>query len=141
MKIAITGHRPGRLNGKEKEVYKWFHEKFTKLHPTEVITGMAKGADLIAAQAAKDLNIPYLCVYPYKRKSFLVEEQELINTAAGIVYLADKYFQGCYVVRDRYMVDRADKVLAVWDNKTGGGTYYTMNYAIGKNKLEDTYIV
>ena len=28
MKIAITGHRPERIKGHEKEIYEWFKEKF-----------------------------------------------------------------------------------------------------------------
>ena len=141
MKIAITGHRPQRLCGKEMEVYKWFKEKFAELRPEEVIVGMARGVDQVAAQAARDMKIPYLCVYPFRKKSFGFEEHLLVENSAGVIYLADKYIEGCYTARDRYMVDRADKVLAVWDGKPGGGTYYTMNYANDNDKLEDTYIV
>lgn len=45
MKIAVTGHRPERLRGKEKEVYEWFKEKFAAARPEEIITGMAQGTD------------------------------------------------------------------------------------------------
>jgi len=54
-----------------------------------------------------------------------------------VVWLADKYFKDCYTTRDRWMVDRSDKVLVVWDGKPGGGTYYTMGYAQEKNKVEE----
>ena len=136
MKIAVTGHRPERIKGHEKEIYEWFKEKFAAIRPSEVITGMAQGVDQIAAQAARDLGINYLCVYPYKRNVSVVE-QDLIDSSSGVVWLADKYFKDCYTTRDRWMVDRSDKVLVVWDGKPGGGTYYTMGYAQEKNKVEE----
>ena len=141
MKIAVTGHRPERIKGHEKEIYEWFKKKFAAIHPEEIITGMAEGVDRIAAQAAKDMKIPYLCVYPYKKKSFSFEENELIQNAAGVVYLSENFYYGCYHARDKFMVDRANKVLVVWDGKTGGGTYFTMNYANDKNKIEEILIL
>ena len=36
--------------------------------------------------------------------------------------------------RNRYMVDRSDYVLAVWNGKQHGGTWYTMGYAIKQQK-------
>lgn len=136
MKIAITGHRPERIKGHEKEIYEWFRKKFAAIRPSEVITGMAQGVDQIAAQAAKDMGIKYLCVYPYKRK-VSAAEQDLIDSSSGVIWLADKYFKDCYTTRDRWMVDRSDKVLVVWDGNPGGGSYYTMVYAKEKNKIEE----
>lgn len=136
MKIAVTGHRPERIKGHEKEIYEWFKKKFAAIRPSEVITGMAQGVDQIAAQTARDMGINYLCVYPYKRNVSVVE-QDLIDSSSGVVWLADKYFKDCYTTRDRWMVDRSDKVLVVWDGKPGGGTYYTMGYAQEKNKVEE----
>ena len=37
------------------------------------------------------------------------------------------------------MVDLADEVLAVWDGKEGGGTSYTMNYALKNKKLKNIF--
>lgn len=140
MKIAITGHRPDRIKGHEKEIYEWFKEKFAAIRPSEVITGMAQGVDQIAAQAARDLGINYLCVYPYKR-SVSTAEQDLIDSSSGVVWMADKYFKNCYTTRDKWMVDKSDKVLAVWDGKPGGGAYYTMKYAQEKDKIEEILIL
>ncbi|MDV3428250.1 MAG: DUF1273 domain-containing protein [Bacillota bacterium] len=134
MKITITGHRPERIKGHEKEIYEWFKKKFAELRPSEVITGMAQGVDQIAASAARDMKIPYLCVYPYRKKSFSFQENELFQNAAGVIYLSEKFYYGCYHARDKFMVDRANKILVVWDGKVGGGTYFTMNYAINKKK-------
>ena len=40
----------------------------------------------------------------------------------------------CYLNRDKWIVDRADIVLVVWDGIPKGGTYYTMQYAKEKGK-------
>lgn len=138
MKIAVTGHRPERLRGKEKEIYEWFKKKFAAARPEEIITGMAQGTDQIAAQVARDLGIPYVCVYAY-RKTHSPQEQDLIDSSAGVIYYADKYYKDCYLHRDELMVDLADEVLAVWDGKEGGGTSYTMNYALKNNKLKNIF--
>ena len=42
--------------------------------------------------------------------------------------LNETYAPGCFHQRNRYMVDKADCVIAVWDG-TPGGTGYTVAYA------------
>jgi len=140
LRLAVTWHRPGRIVGHEKEIYEWFIKKFKEIRPSEVITGMAQGVDQIAAQAAKDLGINYICVYPY-RKKLTTAEQELVDSCSLLVWLSGKYYYNCYLVRDEIVVDRSEGVLAVWDGEPGGGTYYTMNYAKEKGKLLEVYRV
>jgi hypothetical protein len=38
MKIAVTGHRPQRLNGQEAIVGQWLYDEINKLQKTEKIT-------------------------------------------------------------------------------------------------------
>ena len=47
--------------------------------------------------------------------------------------LQTQYTNGCLQKRNRYLVDNADIVLAVW-NGTPGGTEYTVSYAKKKEK-------
>lgn len=128
MKIAITGHRPKRLKGRDNEVYNWLSLQYDILKPEEVINGMAPGVDQLAATAAKLKGIPYSCVYPFKRELHPVE-QELVDGCQRLVWLADKKFKDCYTVRDNWMVDHADVLLAVWDGKDAGGAWKTIEYA------------
>lgn len=41
------------------------------------------------------------------------------------------------LVRNRYMVDHSDTVLAIWNGEESGGTWQTIKYARSKNKKID----
>ena len=58
--------------------------------------------------------------------------RELLGWCDRRTVLFPSYRNGCYLVRDRYMVDCADGVLAYLTRNTGG-TAYTVNYAREKN--------
>ena len=135
MRIAVTGHRPKRLKGQQKEVKKWLSEQLNKYECTEAISGMAQGADQIFAQAAIEKNIPLICCYPYRKNFFHQEEQKILNKAKDIKFISEVYTGNrVYWFRDKYMVDNCDLLLAVWDGIKAGGTWLTINYAqkIGK---------
>ena len=135
MRIAVTGHRPKRLKGQQKEVKKWLSEQLDKYECTEAISGMAQGADQIFAQAAVEKNIPLICCYPYRKNFFHQEEQKILNKAKNIKFISEVYTGNrAYWFRDKYMVDNCDLLLAVWDGIKAGGTWLTINYAqkIGK---------
>ena len=135
MRIAITGHRPKRLKGQQKEVKKWLSEQLNKYECTEAISGMAQGADQIFAQAAVEKNIPLICCYPYRKNFFHQEEQKILNKAEDIKFISEAYTGNrVYWFRDKHMVDNCDLLLAVWDGIKAGGTWLTINYAqkIGK---------
>ena len=44
------------------------------------------------------------------------------------------YSSGCYHARNRYLVDHADSVLALYNGSTTGGTAYTVKYAYQRNE-------
>ena len=67
-RVAITGHRPGVLF-KDKpydELYNILERVFIGLKPDQIITGMALGADQMAAEAAMYLGIPFLAAIPFE---------------------------------------------------------------------------
>ena len=41
-----------------------------------------------------------------------------------------QYTPGCMQRRDRYMVDRSQRIIAAYDGRTAGGTLYTLTYAM-----------
>ena len=100
MKIAITGHRPERLNGHEQEIRNWIDE---------FLTGVK----------INDSGIIYL-------------HEDINNKYCQ--YYTENYSKQSYYIRDKYMVDHCDVLLAVWDGKKVGGTWLTVKYAqsIGK---------
>lgn len=55
MKVIIAG---GRTFEPKSEHKKWLKETLTKLGATEIVCGMAKGADMFGFQVAKEMYIP-----------------------------------------------------------------------------------
>lgn len=134
MKIAITGHRPGRIAGKEQDIEAWIRRNLAQMDCTEAYSGMARGTDQIFARVIEELNIPLICCYPYKRTSFHPVEQEINNKAKDVRFISDEYSKKSFWIRDKYMVDNCDVLFAVFDGEKVGGTWITVNYAekIGK---------
>ena len=133
MKVMITGHRPQRIKGREKEIKKWIEEQLEELQPRQAINGMAQGVDQIFAFVAKEKGIQLVNVYPHFRSNFY-QDEEYLNEGALIVFYAEKYNKKNYTERDKKMVDAADICLVVWDGIPAGGTYYTMKYAEEQGK-------
>ena len=59
---------------------------------------------------------------------------DMLEQADDVVTLSARYFHGCYHARNRYMVDAADAILAVYWEGSSGGTQYTVGYAWQKNR-------
>ena len=61
MKVAITGHRPARIAGKEQEIKSWISEYLSTIDCTKAYSGMAQGTDQIFAKVVQYLGIPLIC--------------------------------------------------------------------------------
>lgn len=136
MKVMITGHRPERLGERINDVYNWIDTQFAKLgleNIEECITGCAKGVDTIFADCVIHNSLPLVCAFPYKHA--LSEPEQIMRDCAKEVYFqTEEWYKACYLDRDKWMVDRTDVVLVVWDGIPKGGTYYTKKYAEDKGK-------
>ena len=151
MKICVTGHRPNKLYGYDitNSKYIKLKDKFKELliqnSCTEAITGMALGADMMFAIAVLELkkqgyDIKLHCAIPCRNHicKWTKTYQELYNyilNKADIVKLVTNEDYKPYLMqkRNEYMVDLADKVIAVWDGSKGG-TYNCVKYAEKKDK-------
>ena len=100
MKVMITGHRPQRIKGREKEIKKWIEEQLEELQPRQAINGMAQGVDQIFAFVAKEKGIQLVNVYPHCRSNFH-QDEEYLNEGALIVFYAEKYNKKNYTERDK----------------------------------------
>lgn len=94
---------------------------------------MAQGVDQIAALVAINNGAQVSCYFPYKKKLHGVQEY-IAENAVEVRYVCEKFQKGCYIKRDRRMVDDCDLLLVVWDGKPWGGTYLTYQYALEKGK-------
>lgn len=139
MKVAITGHRPEDLPN-----FEWVKaaliEVLEELHPELLIQGMAAGVDLMSAEAAYKVGVPYMCARPWaghtpRNADAELYRQVLQNAASVVVVNPSEQYAGpwMYHNRNEYMVDRADLLIAVWSGKTSGGTAACVRYAKKKN--------
>ena len=58
--------------------------------------------------------------------------EALLSACDEKIVLHEKYENGCMFERNRYMVDHADFIIAVWDGRPSG-TGKTVTYARGRN--------
>lgn len=106
------------------------------------ISGMAMGCDLYFAEAALALReelsgltvegaVPCPTQADRWPDDLRCRWQDALNRCDLESVVQQHYDRWCMHRRDRYMVDRAAAVLAVFDG-TPGGTRYTLNYAMDK---------
>ena len=151
MKICVTGHRPNKLYGynllqpKYLELINKFKDILRKENCTEAITGMALGVDTIFAMAVLELkeegyDIKLHCAIPCKNhsskwfKESVDKYNEILSKADIIKIVTDDTYQAWMMQkRNEYMVDLADKVIAVWDG-SNSGTANCVRYAKKQSK-------
>ena len=134
--VALTGHR--ELIDFDENALLYELERLIEEGYTAFLCGMARGFDLLALKllvGLKQKRPLYLeaCV-PFEghEKSFSAATRQLYRELLAVcnrkTVLYPAFCPGCYLARDRYMVDYADLVLAHCVKETGG-TAYTVNYA------------
>ena len=148
---AFTGHRPQKLKylvNKDDERFAILKRQITEvsIHVIEnyqvnrFLSGMALGVDMLAAEVILKLrkvypDISLECVLPCENqaKKWLQKEREryesILSHCDKVTTLQKMYTDDCMINRNRYMIDHADVLVAVWNQQIGGGTGYTVKYA------------
>lgn len=153
-KCAFTGHRPQSLpfgfneadercialkQKLREEIIRQIEENGV----THFITGMAIGVDMYAAEIVLGLkasyNITLESAIPCETQAAKWSEEQR-NRYFDIAAQCDKetllqhhYTPDCMHKRNRYMVDQADYIIAVWDGRPSG-TAKTVQYAQRQGK-------
>lgn len=158
---AFTGYRPEKFSFGDNEAaprceqlkQKLFCEilRMTRDGVSVFMSGMARGTDLWAAEAVLQIQnvkssqkIELWAIIPYDRQPLAWNAKEraryqlILEQAAHVEYISHDYYNGCLQKRNRYMVDHATHLLAVYDGQPGG-TASTIRYA-RKKGLEITII-
>ena len=138
---CFTGHRelPANKMAKIREKLTEQLEKLIEQGFCDFYAGGALGFDTLAALCVLELkkdnpHIRLHIIVPCKNQSAGWNEKnrslyEKINEQADEVNcLSPVYFNGCMMVRNRYMVDRACVCIAYLE-KTTGGSAATVKYA------------
>lgn len=151
--ICFTGHRPNHLPwgyNEDCDMCKEFKAKLLNLVAVcakcgfeTFISGVALGFDTFACDSVlavknKIPNVDLVLAIPCKNqpeKWGEVDKQRYndILSRANPVFVSTNYYQGCFIKRNHFMVDKADLVIACFGNQKGG-TKSTVDYALKKNK-------
>jgi uncharacterized phage-like protein YoqJ len=149
MIVAFTGHRPNKLGGYDLpnptyiKVCQEIEKNLKALNPDKVITGMALGVDQWAANIAHKLNIPFIAAVPFKDQESRWPQKsqkiyaKLIGLASEVIIVSPgTYSYEKMQIRNKWMVDNCNKLIAVWDGTTGG-TGNCVEYAKSVKNDED----
>ena len=155
MICCVTGHRPAGFPFPHENTDSQYREYCSKLS-NEIeklilegyhtfITGMADGADIDFAEKViryreifDDIMLVAAMPYPSQPVKHMTQDHmkrlAILESCDIKHVISDHYFRGCMDKRNRFMVDRADLVLAIWNGVESGGTWNTIKYARSKGK-------
>lgn len=142
MILAVTGHRPNKLGGYgrgvEMSLLRLAGSELRSLKPESVLTGMALGWDTAIARAAIALGIPFTAVVPFDGQEgcWPMESRRayyrLLKDAKDVVTVCTGGYASWKMLRrDRWLVDNAEHLLALYSGAKGG-TAHCVEYAQGK---------
>ncbi len=147
---AFTGHRPRKFPWGYDEtdarcvaLKQTLAKQIAKLVDagyTDFLSGMAEGTDTWAALAVLALKkenpaLKLHCVLPCEVQAdkWAASARELyfsiLEQADSVVYVSREYSKDCMLKRNRYLVDHAACLLAVYNGEWRGGTAMTVRYA------------
>ncbi len=159
---CFTGHRPNRLPwGKDetqplcvtcKKLLTDEVELAYQLGFRRFWSGMAMGGDLLFAEvvlACGELHpdVQLFAAIPCldQTKGWSQDQTERYQRilerlpASQQILVQAERTRDCMLRRDRYMVNQSQRIIALYDGKSRGGTRYTLNYALKKG-LESVVI-
>lgn len=139
---CFTGHRPEKLDqpervivaGLEREIRAAVNDGFMTF-----ISGMARGVDIWAAEIvlrfkAEGLPLHLICAIPYQGfeapwpQEWQLRYSAVLSAADEIVFVCSGRGRRCYQLRNKWMVDRSARLIAVFNGEPGG-TKNTIDYA------------
>ena len=149
---CFTGHRPAKLpwrydesdpkclalKGRIRDAVETAYEQGYR----HFLCGMAQGCDLYFCECVlalreghPDVTVEAAIPCPSQADAWPADQREryarLVAACDYETVVSAKYTSSCMQRRDRYMVDHASLLIAVFDGSPGG-TRYTVQYAMGR---------
>ncbi len=106
---------------------------------THFISGMAECTDQIFAAIVAELKqetgkLLLEAAIPYRKRLNNPAVMELIRQCDIVNVHSEAYFPGCFMKRNRAIVQDSQRVIAVYDGREKGGTCSTMRYTHSQEK-------
>lgn len=146
MRMALTGHRPEKLGGYRSSnpmirlVRNWIGQVFDDFRPSVVISGLAQGFDTWGALEALERRIPLIGAVPcddqdakWFSREVEVYRYLLEHCDDVCVVSPGPYVEGKMQLRNKWMVERSDFLVGLWDGSPGG-TRNCIEYAIKRQR-------
>ena len=150
---AFTGPRPHRFPFKNNEDHPdcvqlkiALREQIEFLYERGVkrfLSGVCIGVDMWAGEIVLDLmqqhkDIELYCIIPFEEQPINWTESQkeryynMLRDSTKLIQLSVRYYDGCYRIRNEYLVKNAKHLLAVYDkeSKMRGGTGQTVHMAL-----------
>lgn len=152
---AFTGHRPEKLPwGTREEDLRCLALKARLLREIDqayllgcrhFLTGMARGTDTYFGEAVVhyrnthpdvtlEAAIPYIGQSQRWTRAEQIRYQSLVAKCDFETVIQHHYDRGCMQRRNRYLVDHAVRLIAVYDGMGKSGTLYTLTYALKQGR-------
>lgn len=153
LSCSFTGHRPEKLPWGSREDDPRCQALKERLR-TELqtaygagcrhfLSGMARGADLYFCESVLELKtlhpevtLEAVVPYPGQADRWTPCEKHryrtLLNQCDFETVIQHQYTAGCFLRRNRYLADHSARLIAAY-NGQGGGTLYTITYAMKHN--------
>lgn len=136
---CVTGHRdlPQKEINRVKAALRREIEKAVTDGFTCFMSGFAEGVDQYFAEIVLEMRkanpaLELVAAIPYQKRLDSLREKkrtdEMLDACADIVVIQEEYQPSVYARRNRYMVERSDRVIAVYDGREKGGTAGTIRY-------------
>ena len=147
---AITGHRPQKFPWKYDEtdsrcvaLKAVLADQIIALVDdgfTQFLSGMAEATDtwfslVVLSLREQNPAIKLHCILPCKEQAdkWAASSRDLyysiLDRADSLVYVSRAYHKNCMLERNRFLVDHAAALLAVYNGERRGGTAATLRYA------------
>ena len=141
-RCCFTGHRPDKMSFSEEEIKPLLERAIDNAIADGYVTfisGMAMGTDIWAAEVVLDKrrenkNLHLVCALPHpgfesrRSEKERARFDEILKKADFVKCINKRYFNSCYQIRNEWMVNRSNLVVAVF-NGQNGGTKNTIEYA------------
>lgn len=142
---GITGHRkiPEEYAEQVKRGLLYEIEKAVADGYTCFISGFSDGAELLFAEivlekAEKNPALQLEAVLPYRNRYLKLLKDErtknMLERCAHIEIISENLTSTVYMKRNRFMVNLAERVIAVYDGRDNGGTVSTIRMVHAQRK-------
>lgn len=142
---GITGHREIDNRYWDKIITELHNEIENAVNDgfTHFISGFAEGVDQVFAQIVIDKmenhpDITLEAAIPYQNRYLKLMRdyvtKQMLKKCVNIKIASETYHRGVFSLRNQYIVENSQRLIAVYDGRSIGGTLSTINMAKRRNK-------